>query len=172
MRTELPTQERDEDPYGAELRSAFAVVMHDVADCLRAFGSLVLAEAQERTADTEQALADSLEILRETQAILTELITVDARDNTSSWLLRASILAAVEQVLLQLNLEDRARIHRQWEEEQQQRPLAHMPPLIAGVLPHPDRPYLRGFGPEQALRPFRGKEPAGDRQGSTPSASD
>ncbi len=158
MRTELPTDQRIDDPYGAELRSAFAVVQHDVADCLRAFGALVLAEAEERTAQTEQALADTLEILRETQAILTELITVDARENTSSWLLRASILAAVEQVLLQLNLEDRARIHRQWKEEQQRRPLAQLPPLIAGVLPHPDRPQLRGFGVEQALRPFRGRD--------------
>lgn len=145
--TEVPTEERPDDPYGEELRSAFAVVLHDVADCLRAFGGLVVAEAEGREADTEQALAESLDILRETQAILAELIMVDAVDNTSSWLLRGSILAAVEQVLSRLNLEDRARIYRAWKEEQEQRPLAQLPMFIQGVLPHPEHPYLRGLEP-------------------------
>jgi len=152
MAAEIPADEHPDDPYGEELRSAFAVVLHDTADCLRAFGGLVVAEAEEREDETEQALAESLDILRETQAILTELIMVDARDNKSSWLLRGSILAAVEQVLARLNLEDRARIHRQWKEEQQRRPMAQLPPIIQSVLPHPDRPYLRGFQPEKLRR--------------------
>ena len=76
---------------------------------------------------------------------------VDARDNKSSWLLRGSILAAVEQVLTRLNLEDRARIHRHWKEEQQRRPLSCRR-IIQSVLPHPDRPYLRGFQPEKLRR--------------------
>ncbi len=147
MQTELPPEENPDDPYGEELRTAFAVVLHDVADCLRAFGGLVVAEAEGREEETEQALADSLDILRETQAILAELIMVDAMDHPSSWLLRGSILTAVEQVLARLNLEDRDRVHRAWLEEQRQRPLAQLPPFIAGVLPHPDRPYLRGMEP-------------------------
>ena len=151
MASRSRTQHPD-DPYGEELRTAFAVVLHDTADCLRAFGSLVIAEAQEREDETEQALAESLDILRETQAILTELIMVDAQDNKSSWLLRGSILAAVEQVLARLNLEDRARIHRLWKQEQERRPLAQLPPIIQSVLPHPDRPYLRGFQPEKLRR--------------------
>lgn len=141
--SELPREEEPDDPYGAELRAAFAVVLHDVADCLRAFGNLVVAEAEHREEETEQALAQSLEILRETQAILTELIMVDARDNPSSWLLRGSILAAVEQVLSRLNLEDRARVRRQWKEEQLRRPLAHLPSILHGALPWPDRLYPR-----------------------------
>ena len=132
MAAEIPADDQPDDPYGEELRTAFAVVLHDTADCLRAFGSLVVAEAEEREDETEQALAQSLDILRETQAILTELIMVDVRDNNSSWLLRGSILAAVEQVLTRLNLEDRARIHRLWKEEQQRRP-----PVAAD---HPERP--------------------------------
>lgn len=163
--TEVPTEERPDDPYGEELRSAFAVVLHDVADCLRAFGGLVVAEAEGREADTEQALAESLDILRETQAILAELIMVDAVDNTSSWLLRGSILAAVEQVLSRLNLEDRARIYRAWKEEQEHRPLAQLPMFIQGVLPHPEHPYLRGLEPAVTrLTGTRGRpdEPEGD----------
>ncbi|MBA3529507.1 MAG: FUSC family protein [Propionibacteriaceae bacterium] len=156
LRAEIPPEAEPDDPYGEELREAFAVVLHDAADCLRAFGSLVVAEAEGREEETEQALADSLEILRETQAILTELIMVNAADNTSSWLLRGSILAAVEQVLVQLNLEDRARVHRAWKDEQMRRPMAQLPPLIQGVLPHPELPYPRGLQPAlQRLRPPR-----------------
>ena len=142
---ELPAESAPEDPYGDELRSAFAVVLHDTADCLRAFGGLVIAESEGREEDTEDALAESLEILRETQAILTELILVRAREDTSSWLLRGSILAAVEQVLTRLNLEDRARVHQQWKEQQQRRRLAQLPRIVDDVLPHPDRPYPRGL---------------------------
>ena len=147
---EIPDDaDQGDDPYGEELRTAFAVVLRDTADCLRAFGSLVVAEAEDREEDAEHALAESLDILRETQAVLTELIMVDARHNPSSWLLRGSVLAAVEQVLTRLDLEERARRHRLWKEEQERRPMAHLHPIIQGVLPHPDRPYLRGFQPEK-----------------------
>ena len=161
LRSEVPAQEHPDDPYGEELRAAFAVVLHDAADCLRAFGGLVVAEAEGREAETEQALADSLDILRETQAILAELIMVDAADNPSSWLLRGSILTAVEQVLAQLNLEDRARVHRAWREEQMRRPMAQLPPFIQGVLPHPEHPYLRGLEPAVARLLPRAKDDQG-----------
>lgn len=148
LRTEIPVDNPiDEDPYGDDLRQAFAVVLNDAGDCVRAFGELVVAEAEDRELDTERALAESLEIFRETQAVLTELIMVDAQSSTSSWLLRGSILAALEHVLAQLNLEDRARVYRLWREDQASRPMNQLPPIITGVLPHPDRPYLRGFRP-------------------------
>jgi hypothetical protein len=147
LAAEIPTEERPDDPYGEELRRAFAVVMHDVADCLRAFGNLVVAEAEQREGETEEALAESLEILRETQAILTELIMVNTQDDSSAWLLRGSVLAALGQVLARLDVEQRAEVHRQWKEAQLQRPLTQLPPVIQGVLPHPDRPSLRGLPP-------------------------
>jgi hypothetical protein len=152
MSVEMPAEDAPDDPYGEELRGAFAVVLHNAADCLRAFGGLVVAEAEQREHETESALAESLDMLRETQAILTELIMVKAQDNTSAWLLRGSILAALERVLARLNLEDRARLHQALKEEQLRRPLAQLPPLIQGVLPHPDRPYLRGLPPGTVRR--------------------
>ena len=85
---ELPTEDRPDDPYGEELRAAFAVVLHDAADCIRAFGSLVLAEVEEQEEEAERSLDESLEILRETQTVLTDLVTVDFQENKSSWLLR------------------------------------------------------------------------------------
>lgn len=159
LRAELPPEAAREDPYGDELRSAFAVVLDDSAECLRAFGGLVVAESEGREEDAEEALAQSLDILRETQAILTELILVRAREDTSSWLLRGSVLAAVEQVLAQLDLENRARVHRQWKEQQQRRRLAQLPKIVHDVLPHPDRPYPRGLEPARARRPRGPRRP-------------
>ena len=160
---EIPGEERPDDPYGEELRAAFAVVLHDAADCLRAFGSLVVAEAQQRTHDTEQALADSLEILRETRAILTELLMVKAQDDASAWLLRGSVLAALGQVLARLDLEERAALRRSLQEAQLRRPLAHLPPILESVLPHPERPRLRGLPADGSRRGRRRQRPEGHR---------
>ena len=150
--TELPASQRRDDPYGEDLRAAFAVVLHDVADCLRAFGRLVEAEARGQEAATEQALDAHLEILRETKAILTELMLVAAPDDTSAWLLRGSILAAVEQVLDQLDLDERARARQRWAEQEQGRPVTQLPTLVRAALPHPERPYLRGLPPGTTWR--------------------
>ena len=163
--SEIPPEAAPEDPYGDELRAAFAVVLRDTAACLRAFGSLAVAEAEGREQETERALAESLDILRETQAILTELIMVRAHEDSSSWLLRGSILAAVEQVLSRLNLEDRARAHRRWKEEQLRRPLSQLPRIVQDVLPHPERPYPRGLQRERLRR----QRPHRRRRGGGPS---
>ena len=70
---------------------------------------------------------------------------VDTQENKSSWLLRGSILAAVEHVVDELNLEEHARARQQWKDEQRTKPLAHLPPIVHAALPHPDRPLLRGL---------------------------
>jgi hypothetical protein len=150
--TELPTEDRPDDPYGEELRAAFAVVLHDAADCIRAFGSLVLAEVEEHEEEAERSLDESLEILRETQTVLTELMTVNFQDNKSSWLLRGSILAAVEHVVDELNLENHARARQRWKDEQRTKPLSQLPPIVNAALPHPDRPLLRGLPPGTTWR--------------------
>ena len=153
--TELPTSQRRDDPYGEDLRAAFAVVLHDVADCLRAFGRLVEAEARGQEEETEKALDAHLEILRETKAILTELMLVAAPDDKEAWLLRGSILAAVEQVLDQLNLQERTRARLR----QGGKPVAQLPPLLQAALPHPERPHLRGLPPGTTWRRSRSKPP-------------
>lgn len=95
--------------YDEELRGAFAVVFTDIGDAVEAFGTLVVAEAENRVEDSEVALADTLEILRETRAILTDLYFVDGRENPAAWLLRGSVLAGVEGVLRHLDVEEHAR---------------------------------------------------------------
>ena len=156
---ELPTEDKPDDPYGEELRAAFAVVLHDAADCIRAFGGLVLAEVEGREEEAERSLDESLDILRETQAMLTELIMVNPQDNKSSWLLRGSILAAVEHLLNQLNLDDRARARQQWKDAQRSRPLSQLPPIFSAALPHPERPALRGLPPGSSWRNAFARQP-------------
>jgi hypothetical protein len=150
--SELPTEERPDDVYGEDLRSAFALVLQDVAYCIRGFGDLVVAEVTGREQEAERTLDSNLDLLRETQAILTELMITDVRDNKSGWLLHGSILSAVKHVLDQLDLEERARARHSWREEQSAKPLAHLPPLLQAALPHPELPILRGLAPDAEWR--------------------
>ncbi len=121
-----------DDGYGAEVREAFSVVLSWLSQCIGTFGALVHAEAEGREAEVEQSLAESLESLGEARAFLTELLFVDARTQTSLWLLRGSILSAVEQIIDQLDLEQRARLRRE---------------LRDGVAPRLQLQYLRVLHP-------------------------
>ncbi|WP_406832040.1 aromatic acid exporter family protein [Pedococcus sp. KACC 23699] len=124
--------EQADDAFDEDARLAFSVVLADVGDCLRAYGRLVHAEAGGAEDRAEEALAESLEILRETRAILTELLTSRPEGRLELWLLRGSVLAAVEQVLVQLDLERRARMRSAW---QRPAPIAAVAPLVRDALP-------------------------------------
>lgn len=114
MATEAPAQPTPDDGYGEEVRAAFAVVLHELAHAVRSFGGLVEAEATGGHDEVEDNLEGSLQVVRETKAILTEMMLVDARAQTSLWLLRGSILVAVGEIVAALDLEDRARRRTQW----------------------------------------------------------
>ena len=140
------SDEADDDPYGDEIRKVVAVVLHDLAECLRAFGDLVIAESESAVdeAKIDDALAQSLDVLRETQAILTDLIMVRTTRDDVSWLMRGSIIAAIEQVLSGLDVNRRESQYRQWYEAQQSQRVV-LPTMIQSVLPHPERPLPRGL---------------------------
>jgi len=94
--------------FGPELRRAFALLLDDVADAVRGFGDLVSAEFGGGSVDRVDELFErTLDLVRETRAVLTELVLldVDPREQTELWMLQGSVLAAVEQVLVQLDLE-------------------------------------------------------------------
>ncbi len=128
--------EQAEERLGDDLRQIFAVVLSQAADSLRAFGDLVVAETEGREQEAEQALANSLEYAGETRAMLTELMLTDP-GGTRSWLLRGSLLAALDHVLAELRLENRERAR-------QARRSQRLPAVVESVLSHPDRPYPRG----------------------------
>ncbi len=132
-----------------DLRAVFAIVMQHAAESVRGFGALVEAEAEGNEADAELSFGLSLEMLREARAILTELMLVGTHD-TTMWLLRSSTLAAVEQVLLQLDIEERARVREQWAVDQSRRVGANLPELLRDSLPHHEVPLPRGL--ERGIR--------------------
>jgi uncharacterized membrane protein YccC len=95
----------DDDPAGAELRRAFAVLLDDLAGCLRAYGDLVAAEYGSGPADRiEQARSRMLDSVSETRAVFTELVLLDVRSSSELWMLQGPVVAAVDQVLRQLDL--------------------------------------------------------------------
>ncbi|MCI2240468.1 hypothetical protein MO973_33825 [Paenibacillus sp. TRM 82003] len=159
MRQEAPAHAAGDDGYGQEVRAAFAVVLTEVAACLDEFGALLEAEASGVEAEVEQRLAQSLERAGEARATLTELLLVDAREQTSLWLLRGTVLLAVEQVLTPLDLETRARVRaeRPWREP----PLAATTPVVRRLLP---RPVVRRLRRVRVLRRLAGLELGGDRR--------
>lgn len=117
MRREAPVVGTPDDGYGDEVRAAFALVLEETARCLESFGWLIQAEAEGRVEEAETGLAAALERVRETRAILTDLFFVDARSETSLWLLRGSILTAVEHVLDRLDVAGRAQVRSTLAEE-------------------------------------------------------
>ncbi len=104
-------------PAEADLRRAFAVVLDDVATCLRAFGDLVVTEYGRVRADrADEAFDRTLDAVREARAVLTELtlLDVDPRGQIELWLLHGSVLSAVEQVIAQLDVEHAERSTEPW----------------------------------------------------------
>lgn len=109
FRKEVPEQDEPQTEYEQELRRAMAVVLADMGAVIEAFGALTVAEAKGRSAQAEAALADTLDMLRETQAMLTEFCLVEPARDSSAWLLRGSILGGIEGVLSELDLHARVR---------------------------------------------------------------
>lgn len=131
---EVITDEAPADPDQFDdlsgLPRVFAVVLDDLANALRAFGDLVRAEFGSSSVDqVDEALANTLEAIQETRAVLTELIIldVDPREQADRWMLRGSVLAAVDQVLRQLELEESSRSTQPWL-------IRHGKPLVADAL--------------------------------------
>lgn len=149
MHHEAPRQPTPDDGYGEDVRGAFSVLLTEVASCLRAFGALVAAETSGAEADVAQQLSEGLERAREARALLTELLFVDARAETSLWLLRGTLLTHVEQVIVPMDLEERAR-----ERERLRGPLAGTRPGVTALVRRslPPEPPPPRTAPRTALR--------------------
>jgi hypothetical protein len=97
----------EDDVHAEDVRWAFALLLHDLAAAISAFGHLVRAEAEGDADEGELALA--VETVRETRARLTELLLVDPRDDPEKWELHGALLTSVERALRELDAEERAR---------------------------------------------------------------
>jgi uncharacterized membrane protein YccC len=104
-------------PAAAELRRAFGVLLDDLASGLRSFADVIDVEFGSGNVDrVEEATERTVEIVREARAVVTELmlIDVDPRVQTDLWMLQGSVLAAVEHILRQLDLEHSQRRAEAW----------------------------------------------------------
>lgn len=108
-------EEHEALEYSPELYGAIGVLLEDLARGIRAYGALVRADAGKGGAASDDALAEALDALHETRAVLTELLIVDAGKNQDHWMLSGTLLAAVSRILRDLDLEERARQRRHWE---------------------------------------------------------
>jgi hypothetical protein len=95
-----------------DLRGAFAVLLHELAAGVRAFGRLVRAEADPRNRSPDLTeLREALGGLHEARARVIDLLLVDPRDNPILAQLTLALLATVERLLQELALDERIRRH-------------------------------------------------------------
>ncbi|MDE9365398.1 aromatic acid exporter family protein [Luteipulveratus sp. YIM 133132] len=96
-----------------ELAKAFAVVLDDIAGGLRAFGDRIGADLIE---SADEARERMLDVVEESRAVLAELamIDVDPRRDRDVWMLQASVLAALDQILRQLDLDHPVETTAAW----------------------------------------------------------
>jgi hypothetical protein len=96
-----------------DLRAAFAVLMSDLANAIRSFGTLVRAEVDQADQPHAAELAAALDAVREARVRLTELLLVDPHEAPALWQLHGSLLAGVERVLAELDIAERGRRREQ-----------------------------------------------------------
>jgi hypothetical protein len=100
-------RELDED-----MRKAVALLLHDLATGVRSFGRLVQAEADagvEPPPPTQ--LREALDRLQEARARVTDLVLIDPRGDTTLAELNFALLATVERLLQELDLDEHIRRH-------------------------------------------------------------
>jgi uncharacterized membrane protein YgaE (UPF0421/DUF939 family) len=119
-------QPEGEQPYAAEIRGVFAVLLRDLALALRSYGALISAEAEATTGGEapREELAAALEAAGEARARLTELLLIDARDQPELWPLHGALLSAVDRVLQELDVERRLHERQRRLAQQTQTPAA------------------------------------------------
>ncbi len=99
------TTMRRPDDRAQELRRAFAVMIDSLSQGLDALGDLV---ASDRAESAEEARDRLSELVDETRAMLTELTMIEVADPQharGTWMLQGSMLASIDHILRQLDLE-------------------------------------------------------------------
>ena len=87
----------------------FSVLLIDLAAAIRGFGAFVGDEADDAVVRHPAQLEESIESARELRARLTDLLLVDPRQDRILWELHGSMLASIERVLIEIDLERRLR---------------------------------------------------------------
>lgn len=114
----------EESAYSAEVREVFAVLLRDLATAIEAFGALIRGEAEAESDLAMGPAMDAAEAVREARTRLTELLLLDFSDDPRLWELHGSLLAGVERILREIDVEELARQRERRRREASQRPVA------------------------------------------------
>lgn len=108
-------RESQPEDFGQDLQViAVGLLLHELAGALRAFGLLVHVKAQPALLPPEPAqLRAGLEGLKEARARLSELLLIDRREDATFAELNFALLATVERLLRELDLDHRIRFLEQ-----------------------------------------------------------
>ena len=105
-------QDRGEDgelEYAQDVREAFALLLRDLADCFGAFGRMVRAQVDADAVTESEELSGALTALREARARVSEMLLLGPREDPVYWELNVSVLATVQRVLRELDVEEYVR---------------------------------------------------------------
>lgn len=108
---------RPDQPFDDDVQQAVAMMLRRLGDCLDAFGTMVEAEANGNEAKAHQAFVVNYRQLRDTRAQIAELMAA-AEHLGDQWLLGGGILASLDQVLQQLDVDARVRVRDRWKASQ------------------------------------------------------
>ncbi len=140
----------EEGEYSEDVRQAFALLLRDLADCFGSFGRMVRGQVDDDAVTESGEMAAALTALREARARVSDLLLLGPRADPVYWELNVSLLATVQRVLRELDVEEYVRERERHLAEQDEGP-SH---LAAERLRERSRrlseqvqlPYVRGFG--------------------------
>jgi hypothetical protein len=118
---EMPEPDPD-DPYPRQARDAFAVLLADLARCVRSFGAMVRAQAGTEPDGETAALSADLAVLREHRASCAEVLLRGPRTDPRYWEENVILLVTVERALLELDVEQYQRARDRYLAEQDAHP--------------------------------------------------
>jgi len=133
----------DENGYSADIREVFGVLLDDLATAMAAFGRLVREDAEGEARAQGERLTQALEAVREARVRLTELLLIDREGDQRTWELHGVLLANLQRILGEIDVEERVR-----QRERQRQQWAARPPAVQAV----DRLRLTG---REVVRPMR-----------------
>ena len=114
LESNAPEDPRKSAHFSDELRAELSKAFILMGAAIASFGDLVQAEAKGSLGTVEEDFRDKLDELREQRDRLVMVMVVDPGD-VQPWLMRGSILSAIDQVLETLDLQARIRLREQWE---------------------------------------------------------
>lgn len=164
IKSEAPAHPTPDDGYGDEVRGAFAIVLAGMGRTIEDFVTLVGAEASGDSSAAEARLDVSLGDLRESYRNLVGLMKVDP-NQTDLWLLRGSILSAIEGMMSEFDLTRYVENRDEWRASQLGRALP-----AGSIGPRIRSPW--GLAAQRRLRTRAAASRAAHPEGSHQVASD